>query len=140
VVECYCNHLQRSSFLHTSLWNDYQKLNYTYNINGYLVGLFYEFWNGTQWQNTNLFDYTNDQNGLLLETSRQTWSGVDWDNYQKITYTYLPTAGIDQLESQPAELLHIYDLVGREILTPQKNQIYVYRYSDGSIRRVLEAK
>lgn len=46
-------------------------------------------------------------------------------------------AGIDELSNSPKELVKIVDLMGREV-TPQKNVVLIYIYSDGTKQRVLE--
>lgn len=52
-------------------------------------------------------------------------------------FLHKTTTGLENLIKQEPKLVAIYDMLGRPVSTPNKNEIYIYFYDDKSRRKVV---
>ena len=124
-----------------SIWRNYQKLDYTYGSNDYLINEFGQGWDtsNNNWRNGWQRLYTNNTNGTVFQEVFQQWhSSVNtWLNQWRETYTYgllgigentlfdeisvfpNPTRGIVNINFKDISPVNIqvYDVIGRLVFT-----------------------
>lgn len=95
--------------------------------------------------NFEYFDASSNQNLTCIEVDDAAWSTTNWTNIDaQVSFSEncnnactSSGIGLNELTVMDKKLILITDLMGREV-TPQKNMVLIYVYSDGTIERIFE--
>ncbi|MCG2612189.1 T9SS type A sorting domain-containing protein [Flavobacterium sp. SM15] len=82
-------------------WKNSSKQINTYDGNNHLIHYLFQGWDEalSAWKSSSQYNMTNNANGYLEQQISQTWNENSsiWENQQRVTYTYQPTMGVNDL-------------------------------------------